>query len=62
MKKRYMAPAATMFMIQTSGMLALSLDGKNKVTNDNKDQFEVLTNKKDGPWGEEQNNSPWDNM
>ena len=61
MKKRYMAPAATMFMIQTSGMLALSLNG-TKVTDQNKDQFEVLTNKKDGPWGEEQNNGPWDNM
>lgn len=56
-----MAPAATMFMIQTSGMLALSLKG-TKVTDQNKDQFEVLTNKKDGPWGEEQNNGPWDNM
>ena len=59
MKKRYMAPAATMFMIQTSGMLALSLNG-TKVTDQNKNQFEVLTNKKNGPWGEEQKNGPWD--
>ena len=62
MKKRYMVPAATTFIIQTSGMLALSTYGSTKVTKDNAKDFEVLTNKKNGPWGEEENNGPWDNM
>ena len=62
MKKRYMAPAATTFIIQTSGMLALSTNSSTTVNSDNASKFEVLTNKKNGPWGEEQNNGPWDNM
>ena len=57
-----MAPAATTFIIQTSGMLALSLNGNTKVNSGNAAEFDVLTNKKNGPWGEEQNNGPWDNM
>ena len=61
MKKRYMAPAATTFIIQTSGMLALSTKD-TKVTGNNANEFEVLTNKKNGPWGEDQKNGPWDNM
>ena len=60
MKKRYMAPAATTFIIQTSGMLALSTNGTTTVNSGNADQFEVFTNKKNGPWGEEQKTGPWD--
>ena len=60
MKKRYMAPAATTFIIQTSGMLALSTNGTTTVNSGNADQFEVFTNKKNGPCGEEQKNGPWD--
>ena len=60
MKKRYMAPAATTFIIQTSGMLALSTNGTTTVNSENAGDFEVLTNKKNGPWGEEQKNGPWD--
>ena len=56
-----MVPAATTFIIQTSGMLALSTKD-TKVTGNNAHEFEVLTNKKNGPWGEDQKNGPWDNM
>ena len=55
-----MAPAATTFIIQTSGMLALSTNGTTTVNSGNADDFEVLTNKKNGPWGEEQKTGPWD--
>ena len=60
MKKRYMVPAATTFMLQTSGMLALSKHGTTTVNSGNADYFEVLTNKKNCPWGEEQKTGPWD--
>ena len=60
MKIRYMVPAATTFNIQTSGMLALSTNGTTTVNSENAGDFEVLTNKKNGPWGEEQKNGPWD--
>ena len=61
MKKIYMTPVAAVFNIQTSGMLALSTQ-RTTVTSDNAEDFEVLTNKKSGPWGEDQKKGPWDNM
>lgn len=41
---------------------ALSTKDSQTVTEYNADDFEVLTNKKSGPCGEEQKKGPWDNM
>lgn len=59
MKKRYIAPASQTVDVMTSEMLALSTQSGsgNTVTNDNKDQFEQYSNRKDSEW----NSSLWSN-
>ena len=59
MKKRYIAPASQTVDVMTSEMLALSTQSGsgNTVTNENKDQFEQYSNRKDSEW----NSSLWSN-
>lgn len=59
MKKRYIAPVSQTVDVMTSEMLALSTQSGsgNTVTNENKDQFEQYSNRKDSEW----NSSLWSN-
>lgn len=54
MKKVYIAPSTTLYEVKTACMLALSANpGGPQITDDNGDDFEVLSNRKDeGYWSD----------
>lgn len=62
MKKIYQVPTSQTLEIRTNGILALSMQegASDYVTDENKDEFEQLSNKKNAIWGDDTYNShPW---
>lgn len=43
MKKAYIAPSTTLYEVKTGNMLALSTRDNVKITDENKDQFDVYS-------------------
>ncbi|MCI6104532.1 MAG: hypothetical protein MR624_08255 [Bacteroidales bacterium] len=43
MKKAYIAPSTTLYEVKTGNMLALSTGDNVKITDENKDQFDVYS-------------------
>ena len=43
MKKAYIAPSTTLYEVKTGNILALSTGDNVRITNDNKDQFDVYS-------------------
>ena len=43
MKKAYIAPSTTLYEVKTGNMLALSTGDNVRITNDNKNDFEVYS-------------------
>lgn len=61
MKKKYIAPASLVIEMQTSNMLALSMENDITINESNANQFEQYSNKQNSMWGESGNKKGlWD--